>query len=388
MRIKQNKKGIVGILLVFFLCLLFFDWHRQGYFFIVLPFIYMVFKHTFRLVDSNFVLLLSFGALYGIIDYYNTGNIGYAGFFQPIINFPLLYLAGKELGLKNEDAQLNKVLLIIALAIGALVICSVGVDVRENGFAVTYRSVQIIGDTDLEASATNAASRLIPLFVFFSLLFLRVEHKKFWLLSIVAAIVATICSIRIQSRSSIIIVAIAFLVALLGSSSSKRDLFYKIIPLVILVLLIPFLFQLYSSDIYMISRFQDSEELSSGHDRTALANGMIPLLLEHPFGGLKTLKYAHNLWLDIARVSGWFPLFLFLVVTIRWIKYTIYLYKDKTRNNVFRILAVAMSVCLFVYFNVEPILEGASVLFSYFCVFLGILSTKTTPKFAQRSPNI
>ena len=375
---QHNKRGMVGLFLILSLCLMFIDWQRHGYFLIVLPAFYLSYRGTFRYVDTNFFLLLVFGVLYGVIDAFNTGIIGYAGFFQPIINFPLLYLAGKEIGMKNDDEYIPNILLLMAISLGFLVISSVMLDVGINGFAVMYRSVQIIGDDNYKASATNAASKLIPLIIFLSLVMIKEKNKRFWMLCLLMAIVAMICDIRIQSRSSIIIAVIAICVAAFGHSYSKRDFLLKMVPIVLFVFFVSYLGSLYSEEIHLIDRFEDTEDLATGNERTELSSGMILRIMSHPLGGLKELKYAHNLWIDMARVSGWLPLLVFLVITIRWIKYAIAIYKDKTRIPVFRVLAIAMNVCLFVYFNVEPILEGAAMLFSYFCVFWGIIVTRVT----------
>lgn len=84
------------------------------------------------------------------------------------------------------------------------------------------------------------------------------------------------------------------------------------------------------------------------------------------------MGYAHNLWLDCARVAGVIPLLFLLIITVYFI---CALWKELkiSEHDYYRTIIVVIGVSLLVYMNVEPILEGCPLLFTVFVIILGML---------------
>ena len=87
--------------------------------------------------------------------------------------------------------------------------------------------------------------------------------------------------------------------------------------------------------------------------------------------GWKLESYAHNLWLDIARVGGWLAFFPFVKATIA------YMMKVKTtlRNggeNGTLMLLLSVNVAMLLNASVEPVIDGSFMFFSLLMLVWGM----------------
>lgn len=361
---------------ILLLCIMFIDYNVYGYFIFYIPLAYAMFKYKiFRYADSTFMLLAFFGLFYSGFDVLNTGEYNYTSNIQPIINFPLLYLIGKIIQERNDRLSIIFILLLFALASASLTIISIYDNVVREGFSIVSRDIHLIGYGNAEqlTSATSLYSKILPLSLFLVFLFLDC-NKKLKILAISLSLLSIYCCLRLQSRSSIYILGIAVLVTML--SGENRNASNKIIGALLLVGGIMFVLNHYSDELSILNRFQDNGVFDNNNSdsRSDLAKAVITDVPSHPFGGLRKERYAHNLWLDVSRFSGWLPLLFLILVTKRWLMTTLAIYRNKELESSYRSFIVVVSATLFAYFNTEPIIEGAPMLFSFFCVYLGIIT--------------
>lgn len=131
----------------------------------------------------------------------------------------------------------------------------------------------------------------------------------------------------------------------------------------------------YADELAIIDRFKENRAFDNNgsEGRFDLAQKNLEGIVNHPFGGLKKGRYAHNLWLDAARVSGWIPATLLIIIAWRCGITTLRIFRNNAMSEYFRIFCVIVTSCLLLYFNTEPILEGAPMLFTYFCLYFGII---------------
>jgi hypothetical protein len=94
---------------------------------------------------------------------------------------------------------------------------------------------------------------------------------------------------------------------------------------------------------------------------------------KYPFGNMPYF-YSHNTWLDFLRESGWITFVIFCGITVISIKHLVKLYKRKSIAYENRLAVVAMMSALFLDMFVEPIMDGAAILFCLFFYFIGINS--------------
>ena len=288
---------------------------------------------------------------------------------------------GKYLGHFNSDKSILRIFWLNALLMALLTIISVYQSFMEEGFVMVGRSIPLIGyggDSDgFTYTATGLYAKLMPLTLFVSLVFLQTQNLGKWFY-ILVAVIAFVCCLRLQSRSAIYVTGISLLLPLiLGSNTNNRN---KILGIILLVGTITYVLNHFSEQLEVINRFQLNNAFDNigSESRSDLSSSLIGKLASHPLGGLKAERYAHNLWLDSARVSGWIPFFLLIIITWRWIKTTYRIYKNTNLSEHLRIMIVVITTCITIYFGVEPVLEGAPMLFEFFILFWGGITTRLT----------
>lgn len=378
----RNQKFISKsiFLYIILLCFVLLDWNGYGYYMFYIPLLFLSFKGNFYKLDKNFYLFLLFGLSYSVSDFFYTGHIRYAYNILPVINIPISYLMGKYIGKHSSDSETLNILWLFALSMAFFPIASIYFSVAQDGFSTINRDVALIGYNGSmngyeEISATGLYSRLLPITLFFCFFLIKKTTNTKWLF-IVTAIIGFICCLRIQSRSSVYVMALTlFLPMILGNKDSLRT---KILGIMIIGLGVRYILMNYANELTIIERFQTNDAFDNigSENRFELALRGLNKILYHPFGGLKTERYAHNLWIDVARVSGWIPSILLFVIAWRCIITTLHIFRNNTISKDFRIFSFVITLCLLLYFNTEPILEGAPMLFIYFCLYFGIIANK------------
>jgi O-antigen ligase len=212
---------------------------------------------------------------------------------------------------------------------------------------------------------------------FIASLFMKMPWKR-KVVYVFIAILAFVVSVRIQSRTGVVILIIVVVLSLLANfcTMDRRNFIMVALSLGALLFAANYALTTYKEELGILDRFQD-DDVETGGYRTELAMDVVNKLSESPWGGLENMPYAHNMWLDCARVSGIVPLLLLLVITVLYARSMWRMYKQPTDNSSYRDVIIIIGIALLVYMNVEPILEGCPLLFAFFAIFLGILRGKT-----------
>lgn len=99
-------------------------------------------------------------------------------------------------------------------------------------------------------------------------------------------------------------------------------------------------------------------------------------LLDYPFGGMP-YTMAHNLWLDVARVTGLLPMAFMIAFTIGTLLSVGRMVVRNKRNDL-GIWMASVIVTMFGAFMFEPVIEGRPYIFMVYCLFAGM--AKVTEK--------
>lgn len=367
--------GVKSVLLLLLLSITFLNWHGYWYVFAVLPIVYaLFFKEIYRYIDKVFVLFFLFGVWYSIF----ATKLSMGEYATLVLVCPMVYLIGKFIGSsENEDSLIN-VLFVLALSMATIYLLSIIGDTAKNGFYTDSRNIEIEGrGSDEEISATGIYSHLMLLTTFIAVLFARMSLKRKMLFA-TFAIMAFVASIRIQSRTAVVILILVILLALFVNFSTiiRRNLIMVMISLGALLFAANYAMTNYEEELGILERFHD-DDVETGGYRTELAADVINKISEHPWGGLEYMQYAHNMWIDCARVAGIVPLFILLIITVLYIRSLWRIYRQKIDTSCCRDMIVIMGVSMLVYMNVEPILEGCPLLFAFFALFLGVMRGRT-----------
>lgn len=384
LKIRPFHTSVNTKFLVLLLMLMFVDYAGYGYYVFYLPFLYLLLHKGFR-IDWTFLLLVMWGVSYGFINYINGGGLVYISVLMPMINCPVLYMAGKYMARYNDSKALVFILFLFTFSIALISILSVLSDVTKNGFLVVgmARNVPLIGINNLEGyiAATGISSRLMLLTSF--LVFIMFPYhrtKKF--LFVGSALLAIYCAIRVQSRTTIVGLAlILFLMMIWGLKSlSKKQKCLLLVGVGIIVCVVSYILLHYSDDLVIINRFQ-ADEVETGGGRVERLLYVATHMWNYPFGGMgDDVEFAHNLWFDCARVAGLLPFALLVLISLKYIQRLFNVVKRNTIDLNLRFTFWMLSLAVLMVFLSEPVLEGIPMIFEFLCLLLGIVTYYSTLK--------
>lgn len=368
-----RKEPIKHLSLLIFASLSVINYTGRGYLFALLSLVYiLIYKNTFLKFDCKLLFLLFFGFTYVTFYYWNYNSITPNIAIYLLIIFPIFYLAGKGLASNNTDNN-EKIIFTLSLSMATIPIISIFLHIADYGFLYPERNIPIFGLGTEPIAATSIASIIIVL-TSYSTYILNNNSNKRKYVYFFFGLIGFICVLRLQSRTSIVCIALLFVAnIILNWELILRHKFTFIVTIILLTVGISYVMTTYTEQLGVIERFQD-DDIATANGRFTRQVAVIEALFESPLGGKKHLAYAHNLFLDCARVSGIVPLLFLLLFTIKHY-YSIYnIYKNKTISIDEKYNIITISLLLFVYMNTEPILEGVGMLFAVFCFIAGVTS--------------
>ena len=187
---------------------------------------------------------------------------------------------------------------------------------------------------------------------------------------ITLALFSVFVVIHLVNRTGLVVFLSCLIVSMLVVTKQKIS---KMIPLVIFLFILGlFLVKYGLINEEILTAYQNREVSSTSNayelgGRSDLWSVSLQKLLTHPFGW-SSVDYAHNLWLDIARVGGWLPLFFFILATIAWIKKLLSIINKPTN---FILLLFSINVAMLLASFVEPVIDASMLFFSIMMMIWG-----------------
>lgn len=205
-----------------------------------------------------------------------------------------------------------------------------------------------------------------------SIVFAKEVKPIFRLLSIVIISLSLLTTIHLINRSGLVIFCACAIFTIFAVGRIRLRTFITMISFVAILLLISYKFGILSDDIISAYQFK-SESTTSGEGtiggRKELWLNSLNNLLIHPLGWSQG-KYAHNMWLDIARIGGWISLLPFLILTFSTIRNCVYLFIKSQNSFIGVLLTINLSIVLAAF--IEPVIEGSLLFFLLLIFFWGI----------------
>lgn len=181
---------------------------------------------------------------------------------------------------------------------------------------------------------------------------------------------STLTTIHLVNRTGLIVGITSLIVTLAYYYREKR---FKIILAIFLCATLFFILLktgVINQDIIDAYANRNNDDLLTGGGRLDRWEEVPERLIFSPFGWAEknghTVYYIHNMWLDIAKVTGIIPCLLLIISTIKSIKSIIQL--TSIRQNIIVATFVALNVCFFLSCFVEPVYGGLH-LFLYVMVW-------------------
>lgn len=345
------------------------------YFFAVLCWIIIPYKKWW---DGISVPLFFFSVSYAGIVLYKGENPGWSFIFSMLFAPTAFYRLGCFLMKHIQDEmQRQKTLLLIVGAYLFPLFLLTAQDIALTGLINDSRQMLMDLGNDDSMAATLYGLMASAGIGFIGTIFIKEQNKWLKVAFILVAVLSLLSVIHLVNRTGLVICAACLLA---GFALSTRMNISKMLPILFIFIVVGVFLSETGilggdvSDAYADrdDRNDDANSANAG-GRAELWLDAIGNLFVSPLGW-KLDRYAHNLWLDIARVVGWLAFFPFVKATI------VYMMKVKTtlRNggeNGTLMLLLSVNVAMLLNAAVEPVIDGSFSFFSLLMLIWGMTVT-------------
>jgi hypothetical protein len=376
-------------LLLFILLIFLINPYFKGvYICYILAFYFLTLKFRFFItnLDKKGILLLLFSISYSIIYSFNTEeDIAFIALYA--ISPITFYFIGKYFSTYYPSYKVYYFLFLF-LTLGYSLIPAVSIikHIIENGFTGS-RNLSLLWVNHVDITATILGAYFTLNMAALGTIFVKKTtsfEKRIKFISLGTFIISLFCVLRVASRTQLAIAGISIfltLIYLMFKQSFKRN-FYILLTIIIVFI---FFSKTISNSVYfniLNERNNSTEELMKFNGRSDLWLASIENITKNPFGwgnhpnvwvNFET-EYSHNLWLDVARLTGIIPLVFLCFFTISCISLVMNTLKLSQSNIFFNISIITSFAGFMTVFFVEPVIEGLYLLFLIFCFYIGILS--------------
>lgn len=383
---KNHFKDIFIILMLFILGI---DMYGVGHYitFILLPYL-ILFSIIKRFVDRESLWLLSFSIFYVIVLFFYPivwQKYGIAKMLSYLFLPFSAYISGKHIIGKNYNFdKIFLLLLLFTLAIGILPITSVLYDIYAHGFIGGSRNMALLNGTNTERSATGINGYIIIMASLIGLLMFPSDNEKTgfykWLF-ISFSFISFICILRLGSRTGLLIIAMSILGVLVYNIKKHGFRFYLLLISSLGFLVLSFMSYISPLFTYITMRSNEGN-LDTAGSRFPLWNYYFFHLLDYPMGNIPSIfsytPFAHNLWLDVGRLTGIIPLFFLLIFTFSAFHIFFRFINNPNFPPLYKNVILVWHIAIYAVFFVEPVIEGLFTLFIFYCFMIGMIKQSNT----------
>lgn len=382
----MKKIGIRLFILVWII--VFINYTNYGYSMIVFIIPFLFFQNAFlKFFDLKAILLLLFFFVYTSMASFNVDYIKIDTVVRYLC-FPVTaYISGRYIvNVVKSSNQLSLILFLFIESYSIIAILSVLLEIMKYGFIGNlYRDMPLIGRGDEPIAATLVAGLISLSLISLSVVFIAAKTKtQKWLkfLFFIFAVISIICVLRLGSRTGIALMGITVISVIIFDFKNYSQV-KKIILIssVIILTLVIASFVMTNEELFTFysSRGESDEYGSSTFGgRTQLWSYFISQMPNYLLGGIPqslylNSPYAHNIWLDIARVAGVLPLSLFLIFSIQTFRTLSRFIRTQSVDMFLKSIFIVLIIGMTSQFFVEPVIEGLFMLLVFFCMILGMI---------------
>ncbi len=187
------------------------------------------------------------------------------------------------------------------------------------------------------------------------------------------SVLSLISVFSLLNRTGIVVAVLCFVIVVGYKSLKNINFLFSSIFLIAILLIVLWYSDIISSDLIEIYNERNAEDIATLGSRTFRWKNAFHNLLDYPFGWIRyrNTNYVHNMWLDVARISGIIP---FSILTYMAIDCFLKAFKlIKRYNNSLSYMLLGLNVCFFASCFVEPIYGGTH--FLLYCMLWGTENT-------------
>lgn len=378
MKIIRNylkQGGIIFLLLCVVLALN----NRFGYITLVGFFSILVLVVTLRSkIDKGAAIVLLYLVSYILFSYMNGVYYSLSTLVLYAIAPFFFYQYGKQLPCRYmKENELKVAWLIVIVCYGIDIYwTTISNIISTRELILASRIFSFTDDNTMVKSATLIGLPMgigmigLPMFII-------EKNKTLKVLFISLFIISMVVTFSLINRTGIFVASLCFFIVI-GYRYRKRTL----LLILILLLMVMMVFVLIETNIIsseLISLYNErNADLSSMGSRSYRWNDAVIKLLSHPTGWYNgEVYYVHNMWLDVARMSGLLP--FILLVYISYDSFIKSFRLVKRFNNSLSYMMLGLNVCFFATCFVEPIYGGTH--FMLYCMLWGTENELTRIKY-------
>lgn len=238
-------------------------------------------------------------------------------------------------------------------------------------------------------SRTIMGMYMVPMVCVSIPMLFRVEGKKLLLqklLAVTVVVSALITSIYVGNRALLIIsgilLAISFVVALRFTKKKIRLLGFGLVFLLVVTILVGS--NVVSLELFVRKSFLAKRSMDIKSDgRFEVYKLVLRNFDNYLFGWMSSggyikgtsLKWAHNVWVDIFVYGGIIPFVLFFNYSLRVIRDTIAVSKNKFLKMTTKVTVIALLIGVFLNWAIEPVLQSNPYFLSACCMIFGMYAS-------------
>lgn len=205
--------------------------------------------------------------------------------------------------------------------------------------------------------------------------FSNIASRKLRLAYLLIVLLSLLTVVHLVNRTGVVLIIIGLITVLLYNSKFRLSQFILYLFAAVVFVHILLYFEIISSEIitaYQARETHDSYGMATAGGRMEGWQVSLYNLFTCPIGW-QLEYYAHNLWLDIARVGGWLPFISFIIATVLFLKRLIVLIK-KRQSSVTNLL-FTLNIVMLIAAGVEPVIEGSISFFLLLLMMWGFTSS-------------
>lgn len=273
----------------------------------------------------------------------------------------LFYIMGKFLVIRIRKPIHLILLLILLLICYQFEVYTSFLDSYFNGFYTMNdkRVFYLGGDENRALTATLVGLNISVSMAGLASFIILKGYTKLRILCLVLFLMAVFTTTYLLNRTALVIAIVSTLVVLSYFYRKNKTALVFIISGIFVSSLIVYKMGWISSDILMAYE-ERNFDLNTAGQRTTKWVDTFKEIFQYPFGWADLASssnyYAHNMWLDIARVTGILPFLSLLLVSVQALFIQLRLFRIKA--DYFVAVTTGINVCFLLSCFVEPVYGG------------------------------
>lgn len=361
------------LLLAFFVVLVTSLWSNNIYLLFAFSIICWITIPQKKWWDGMSISLFIFSIFYGLMLIINGKVNSIANLFSYMIAPVAFYRFGRQsMKIFKEDNLRQKFLIFSILLYLGYFLLLIFKDIAIVGIVNSTRV--LLGDIGNDHAIAATLYGLMASIGIGCIAAIFVKKENFWirLEFIILALLSMLCVIHLVNRTGVVVLVICLAISFFVSTKFNVS---KMVGRLFILLMLGFVvIQIGLVDQSVLDAYAQREE-NSAYDASSMGGrsemwlSAIGSLFTSPFGWEPVgYTFAHNMWLDIARMAGLLAFIPFLIATILHGKNLLKLFRNRYITN-FTAIIISINVAMLLSSFVEPVIEGSLL---FFCILMMI----------------